>query len=175
MSAQQIALNIIIAFIQLLVGLTVAIGSVYMGIAILDKLTRDINEWKEIKKGNVAVGVLLAGIIISIALIVEQGVVDLLSVLSLGVDPKAMLFLTLAGVANLGISVMVAMFAVYIGIRLIDQMTTDVDEIAELKKGNVAIGIIMAAVLIAVAFVIRGSVVEIIYAIDLKGLVAGFY
>ena len=171
----QILNNLVIALIQLVVGLALSVGAVYTGIRFLDKLTKDIDEWDEIKKGNVAVGVLLAGIILSVALIVENGVVELIGSINPGPSFNLIIINLVASVINLAISILVAMFAIYLGIRLIDKVTPQVDEIKELKKKNVAIGIIMAAVLIAVAFVIRGSVVEIIDAINIRGLLLSFF
>ena len=46
------------------------------------------------------------------------------------------------------------MFASY---RIIDRLTPEVDFPAELKKGNVAVGIFIAAIFIAIAIIVGGA------------------
>jgi uncharacterized membrane protein YjfL (UPF0719 family) len=41
-----------------------------------------------------------------------------------------------------------------IAIKIFDIMTKDIDEIAELKKGNVAIGLVLAAVILGMSFIV---------------------
>ena len=53
--------------------------------------------------------------------------------------------------ATLGV---VLMFAAY---RIIDLLTPKVDFAQELKKGNVAVGLFVAAILISVAIVVGGA------------------
>ena len=50
--------------------------------------------------------------------------------------------------AILGVALM------FIAYRVIDRLTPEVDFPAELKKGNVAVGIVIAAIFVAVAIVI---------------------
>jgi uncharacterized membrane protein YjfL (UPF0719 family) len=52
----------------------------YAGLSVLDKLTKDIDEWAELKKGNVAVALIMAAVVIAIA-VVSQGVASLLRAL----------------------------------------------------------------------------------------------
>lgn len=44
-------------------------------------MTKDIDEWNELKKGNVAVAVIMAAVVIAIAAVVSQGVASLLTAL----------------------------------------------------------------------------------------------
>lgn len=46
------------------------------------------------------------------------------------------------------------MFASY---RIIDRLTPEVDFPAELKKGNVAVGIFIAAIFLAIAIIVGGA------------------
>lgn len=48
----------------------------------------------------------------------------------------------------------VLMFVAY---RVIDRMTPEVDFPAELKKGNLAVGIFIAAIFIAIAIIVGGA------------------
>jgi putative membrane protein len=48
----------------------------------------------------------------------------------------------------------ILMFVAY---RLIDRLTPEVDFPAELKKGNIAVGIFIAAIFIAIAIIVGGA------------------
>ena len=50
--------------------------------------------------------------------------------------------------ATLGVALM------FMSYRLIDRLTPEVDFPAELRKGNVAVGIVIAAVFIAIALIV---------------------
>ncbi len=161
--------TVVAALIQLVIGLALAMGSVYIGLKMFDRLTKGVDEWKEIQNGNVAVGILMAAVIISIANVVQSGVGHILSNLGTS-DVGTMLAGIGLGLINLAIGLIFAIIAIYIAIRVLDKITTDIDEMKELAKGNVAVAIIMAGVLIAVSFVISSAVSGISNALSPTGL-----
>jgi uncharacterized membrane protein YjfL (UPF0719 family) len=158
MALDTAIVSVVAAIIQLIVGLALAMGSVYIGLKMFDRLTKGIDEWKEILKGNVAVGILMAAVIFSIATVVQSGVGSLLSNLGTASDLTDMLVALGLGLINLAIGLLAAVFSIYVAIRVLDKITVDVDEMSELAKGNVAVAIIMAGVLLAVSFVIGSAV-----------------
>jgi uncharacterized membrane protein YjfL (UPF0719 family) len=143
-----------IGVVQLIVGLVLAIASIYIGLSMFGKFTKGINEEEELKKGNVAVGILQAAIILSIANVVQSGVVGLTGALTLGFSVNAII----AGVIQLIVGIVLAVVAIYMAINVLDKITKGIDEMAEIKKGNVAVAILMAGVLIAVSFVVQAGV-----------------
>jgi len=151
-------IGVLAAFVQLIVGLALAMGSVYIGLKMFDRLTKDIDEWSEIKKGNVAVGIVMAAVIFAIANVVQSGVVQITSGLSANQEVGKMLTALLIGFINLAIGLAAAVISVWIAIKVLDRITTDIEEMDELAKGNVAVAIVMAGVLIAVSFVIGSAV-----------------
>ena len=160
MGIENLLIGIGIAIAQLTLGLLLAMGSVYLGIKMFDKLTDGIDEMKELQKGNVAVAILLGAIIISIASVVEGGVYGLTQSIIPGLTPMELSAALLIGVVNLIVGVILAILSIYVAISMLDKITVGIDEFKELKRGNVAIAIIMAAVIFAVSFVIRGAVVS---------------
>jgi len=158
MAVIDLMLGVGIAFAQLIIGLVLAMVSVYLGIWMFDKLTQGINEMKELQKGNVAVAILLGAIIFSIANIVEGGVYGLTQSIIPGLTPMELAAALLIGAVNLIMGVIFAILSIYIAISMLDKITVGLDEFKELKRGNVAVAIMMAAVLLAVSFVIRGAV-----------------
>jgi len=70
-----------VAFLQLVLGIVLAIGAIYLALSILDRLTKGVEEFEEIKKGNVAVALEMAGVIIATAVIVQSGVIGITTAL----------------------------------------------------------------------------------------------
>jgi uncharacterized membrane protein YjfL (UPF0719 family) len=159
MGVENLVIGLGIALGQLVVGLVLAMGSVYLGLKMFDKLTEGTDEMAELKKGNAAVAILLGAIIFSIANIVEGGVSSLTQTVVPGLSMMQVFAALVIGLVNLAIGVILAIFAIYIAISVLDKITVGIDEFKELRRGNVAIAIIMAAVLFAVSFVIKGAVV----------------
>jgi len=58
---------LIVSVLQLVLGIVLAIVAIYLALNILDKLTKGIDEFAELKKGNVAVALEMAGVIITVA------------------------------------------------------------------------------------------------------------
>ena len=160
MGFEDLAMGIGIAVAQLAIGLLLAMGSVYLGIKMFDKLTEGIDELKEIQKGNAAVAILLGAIILSIASVVEGGVYGLTQSIIPGLTPMELAAALLIGVVNLIVGVILAILSIYVAISMLDKITASIDEFKELKRGNVAVAIMMAAVIFAVSIVIRGAVMS---------------
>lgn len=158
--------QLIVSIVQIFLGIVFSMGSIYIALRLFDRFTPEIDEWKEIKKGNRAIGIFLAGIIFSIAIIIESGVSNLARIAVPDMSATALVIAFVIGLLNLFLSVLIAVVAVYISIRVLDWITIDIDEIAELKKGNEAVAIMMLAVLFAVSFVIRGAVINIMQVIS---------
>ncbi|MFA6907560.1 MAG: DUF350 domain-containing protein [Candidatus Micrarchaeia archaeon] len=160
MAFVDLLLGIGIALLQLVVGLALAMVSVYLGIWMFDKLTEGIDEIKELRRGNAAVAILIGAIILSIAAVVEAGVHGLAQSIIPGLTPIELSAVLLIGVVNLIMGVILAVLSIYVAIVMLDKITVGIDEFKELKRGNVAVAIMMAAVLFAVSFVIRSAVVS---------------
>jgi uncharacterized membrane protein YjfL (UPF0719 family) len=158
MGLDTVMVGLLFAIIQLIIGLVLALGAVYIGLKMFDKLTEGIDEMEELKKGNAAVAILLGAIILSIANIVEGGVSGITGTFSANLTQTQMMVAFVIGIANLLVSLILAVLAIYLSVNILDKITVGIDEFKELKKGNVAVAIIMAAVLFAVSFVIRASV-----------------
>ena len=172
MGIENILLGLGIAIIQLIVGLALAMGSVYLGLKMFDRLTEGTNEMAELKKGNVAIAILLGAIILSIANIMEGGVSGLTGVFNSGLSNLETVAALFIGLVNLAIGVVFSIFSIYIAVNMLDKITVGIDEFKELRKGNVAVAIMMAAVLIAVSFVIRGAVAGISNAVSPQSVAA---
>ncbi|MCS7145110.1 MAG: DUF350 domain-containing protein, partial [Aigarchaeota archaeon] len=85
MAVEMIIIDLLVAVIQLILAVALALFSITIALNILDRTTRTINEFEELKNRNVAVGVYIAGILIAVGNVVGQAV----SGISKGVIPGA--------------------------------------------------------------------------------------
>ncbi len=72
----------VIGIIQLVIAIILAVVALYIGFSVLGKITKGIDEEKEIAKGNTAVGILVASVFIAIAIVVQSGVAGVSSGIS---------------------------------------------------------------------------------------------
>jgi len=157
--------NALVGIFQLVVSIIFAVIALYIGFAVLGKITKDIDEEKELAKGNAAVGIVVAAVFVAIAIVVESGVKGLsagtnkaLSVGLFSVDGMIAIGLSLA---QLVLGITLAVGAIYLALNILDKLTKGVEEFEELKKGNVAVALEMAGVIIAVAVIIQSGVLGI--------------
>ncbi|PKL70362.1 MAG: DUF350 domain-containing protein [Methanomicrobiales archaeon HGW-Methanomicrobiales-1] len=161
--------NAIVGLVQLVIAIIFAVVALYIGFSVLGKITKGIDEEKELAKGNVAVGILVAAVFVAIALVVQSGV----SGLSVGINKALSLGIlsvdgmTVVGVAiiQLVLGIVLAVGAIYLALNILDKLTKGVEEFEELKKGNVAVALEMGGVIIAVAVIIQSGVIGITAAI----------
>lgn len=73
--------NLSISLLQFILTLLISIASLWFGVKGFTWLTKNIDEFEEIKKNNIAVSILMAAIIITLALFLQNGLEKLLQVL----------------------------------------------------------------------------------------------
>ena len=161
----MILVNAAVGLIQLVIAVILAVVALYIGFSVFGKVTRDVDEQKELAKGNVAFGIVVAAIFVAIAVVVQSGV----SGISVGISKASVLgFTSVDGLTVIAIAiiqlilgVLLAIGAIYLALNILDKLTTGVEEFEELKKGNIAVALEMAGVIIAVALIIQSGIVGI--------------
>ena len=161
----MILVNAAVGLIQLVIAVILAVVALYIGFSVFGKVTRDVNEQKELAKGNVAFGIVVAAIFVAIAVVVQSGV----SGISVGISKASVLGFTsvdgltviVIAIIQLVLGVLLAIGAIYLALNILDKLTTGVEEFEELKKGNIAVALEMAGVIIAVALIIQSGIVGI--------------
>lgn len=66
----SIALNMLFAVLWSLVAAVGFAGAIAIGFRVLNILTPGLNEWEELRKGNMAVGILWASFVLAVAIVV---------------------------------------------------------------------------------------------------------
>jgi uncharacterized membrane protein YjfL (UPF0719 family) len=161
----MILVNAAVGIIQLIIAVILAVVALYIGFSIFGKITKDVDEQKELAKGNVAFGIVVAAIFVAIAVVVQSGVAGI----SVGISKASVLgFTSVDGMIEISVAiiqlilgVLLAIGAIYLALNILDKLTKEVEEFEELKKGNVAVALEMAGVIIAVALIIQSGIVGI--------------
>lgn len=175
--------DFLIGIIQLILGLIIGVFAIYMGIKFVDRLTENIEEMEELKKGNISVGIFILAVIITFATVLQSGVEGFSNAL-VGADSEDALSYVIAilvGLIQLVVGIILGAVAIYVAISIIDKMSKQIDKIKikgmpdikftweeELKKDNKAFAVFIAAILIGLGFVIQAGVKGI--ATSLSGL-----
>jgi uncharacterized membrane protein YjfL (UPF0719 family) len=158
-------INAVVGIIQLVIAIILAVVALYIGFSVFGKITKGIDEEKEIARGNTAVGILVASVFLAIGIVVQSGV----SGISVGISQAMNVgFLSSLGIAIIVVSILqlvlgivLAIVAIYLALNILDKLTKGIDEFEELKKGNVAVALEMAGVIITVAIIIQSGVMGI--------------
>lgn len=155
--------GLLLGVIQLIVGLSLAAFSITKGLQLLSRLLGGIDIWAEIKAKNIAVALLAAGVVVSYTRVISGGIDAMTrSLLTLGTGGVLNGVIGLvAGVINLGVAIAVASFAITVVFRVMDKLTVGIDEKAEFKANNTAIGAIYCGILIGVSSLVAAGVTGI--------------
>jgi uncharacterized membrane protein YjfL (UPF0719 family) len=154
----DLAIGLGLAVIALFVSLWLAMKAVEMAISMFDKVTEGIDEWEELKKGNVAVGILMAAVILAVGNIISSSVTGLTGALMHPAFEVAFVLKVVVAVINLVIGLWIGTYVIGLAIRILDKMTKNIEEMKEIAKGNVAVAIMVAGVLISVSVVVGQGV-----------------
>lgn len=153
-------LGLLLGVIQLVIGLSIAAFAINQGFAIVGRMLEGINIWSEVKKRNVAVAALAAGVVIAYTNVIGSGIESMTRGVGnlANLDWGAGLSAIVGGVISLVVSIAVASFAITVTFRVMDKLTTDIDEKEEFRTGNVAIGVVYAGIMIGVSSLIAAGV-----------------
>jgi uncharacterized membrane protein YjfL (UPF0719 family) len=152
--------QLLVSVAQIIVAVILAAIASYLGILLFNRATRDLDEWAELRRGNAAMGLVLGSIILGIALILRPA----LTVPAM-TDAGARLYPVLATavqVAAILLGLVLALSAIIFAVGLFDRLTGQIDELAELQRGNVAVAAVMVGVILAVSLLMSRAVEQII-------------
>jgi uncharacterized membrane protein YjfL (UPF0719 family) len=122
----------------------------------------DFDMEQEIKKGNVAVGLLVGTILISASMMLQRGMESVVGMFRLWVSAPAesnlpFWQLCVLSVGHLTMSMFLAVLTISTTLRMFGRLTSHLQEGKELQKGNMAIGILLSSVvLVACLYVGEG-------------------
>jgi uncharacterized membrane protein YjfL (UPF0719 family) len=153
-------IGLLLGAIQLIVSLAIFTFAIKTGLRVVSGMIEGIDIWAEIKKKNMAIALLAAGAVIAYVNVVSGGVESMTHGLTGVVSGsfKSGLSALIGGVVNLIVALVVAGIAITWTFRVMDKLTTTVNEKDEFRAGNTAIGILYAGILIGASSLIAAGV-----------------
>lgn len=155
-------LSIILAIIQIAVGIGLALFSITISLNLLDRLTKGLDELNELRKGNLAVGVYIAGILIAVANVIGQGAAGIARAF---LGSAGWLEALVGGVVQLFIGLPLAIFAITLAqntiYKFLLRLSSKVQAPSiteELARGNIALAAMLFGAFFATSTVISQSI-----------------
>ena len=150
---------------ELLVTIVMAVLTVFVVYRALIKTNTDFDEDKEILKGNLAVGLLVAALLLAAANMMHQAFQPVADTVHMTLtNPLAKegrtWKLAVYSIANLGLAFFIVVSTLSFSLRLFGRLTRTKDSRPgkELLKGNVAIGVILSSFVLVVSLFVGEGV-----------------
>lgn len=152
-----------VGLLKLAISVVLAVGVVFVTYKVFIRANTDFDETLEIRKGNVAVGILVAALLVASANIIYQGLAPLLNLLAVRLassEPGLPAWkLALFGAGHLALAFSLSVVAMSFSLRLFGRLTRPgMRAGVELERGNVAVGILLAGVVFVVGLYIGEGV-----------------
>lgn len=157
--------NVVLGLFQLVISIIFTVIALYIGFIVMGRLPHNIYLERELANGNTAVGIFVAAVLVSIALVVESGIAGLSmginKALSIGIFTGDGLLAVAVSLIQLILGIVLAVSAIYIALYILDKLSKGADDFYELKRGNNAVAFKMGSIIIAVAVIIQSGVIGI--------------
>lgn len=137
-------------------GVLVGAFGIFFGLRVVTRLLRQPEGDRALADGNAALGVMQASCLVSLGLLVQpavQATFDAMDLLYRGqsLAPAMLLRFTTYAVLHVGSALVVGAAVIALGIRIFVRLTRNVDELEEIRKGNVAPALALGAVVVVMA------------------------
>lgn len=144
--------SVFLSGVQLLLAVVLSALVAYLGVWLFNRATPGLDEWAELRKGNPAVGVVMAAVVVGVAIILRPA----LRVVPLRLDVGTTLDVAwrlLAQAIQVAVGLVLSLAAIAFALWLFTRLTGELDEWAEIGKGNVSVAALLAGVVIATALI----------------------
>jgi uncharacterized membrane protein YjfL (UPF0719 family) len=140
--------------VQLLLGITLAVVSIAIGLRILNRVLPDVNVTEALKNKNVAVGVMSAGVVIAYTKVISTGIVQIGE--SLSIAPSIGAFI--GGILNVLIGLALASLGVTMAFKALNKVMPSIQIADELNNNNIGVGLFVAGILFGISEMIAAAV-----------------
>lgn len=157
MDTNRIIFSIYDVSLSLIFGLL----TIYIALKVIDKLVLRVKTLKMVKEGNVSIALFKAILIICTLLLIQTSVQSSNSALQTMVEAHNKITLKIFMI-SLGyfflfyaISLLFSVLLILISFYVYIKATVDIDEIAEIKKNNIAVSISLSLIILGMTLFIR--------------------
>jgi uncharacterized membrane protein YjfL (UPF0719 family) len=162
-------IDFVVGVFELLLSLFLGILTAWFAYKRFSRLTRDIDEKKELRKNNVAVGILLGATILSVAFVVKQAAYPAVSSLQTMVHKGISIIgaLKVLGVAacSIAIAMIIALAAIWVAVRIFLRLTKEINELAEIRRNNVAVAIVLGCLIVVIGLFLAQGIQSLLAAL----------
>ncbi len=151
--------ELLLSLLQLIVAIILSAIVAFLALYLFQRFTRRFDEWEALRQRNTAVGVVLGATLVSAALVLRP---------ALAVDPGSwdvgrafFVQALLVGALQLAVGLILVVIALGFGLYLFSVLTRGIDELEELKKGNLAVAVLLAGVVLGVGLMMSQAVGQI--------------
>jgi uncharacterized membrane protein YjfL (UPF0719 family) len=147
---------LLVGLSKALFGLFVGAAGIFVAARALHRLIGSGKTDEHTRDGNVAIGVLKAGSLIALGILLQPAVTATFDAMDLLYRDKELgavalgRFVTYAGI-HVGLSVVVSALVLALGTFLFTKLTRGVNEMEEIRNGNLAPAVVLAAVMVVMA------------------------
>jgi uncharacterized membrane protein YjfL (UPF0719 family) len=149
---------LILGIAKLLFGVVVGVVGIFLGHRLLGFMLRQRDGDAEVEKGNIAGGIVQAASLLSLGILVQHAVTatfDAVDLLYRGQEFRTGMLGRFAfyALVHVGVSLVVGALVIAVGAWIYNRLTRGVDEVAEVRKGNIAAALVLASVIVVMALV----------------------
>ena len=155
-------MRVLVSLFEFLLAVVMSGVVIYVTYRVFIRANPDFDMEDEIKKGNIATGLLVGTILICASVFLQKGMESVVGMFRLYMTapdsaPLALWQMVLLGFGHLALSLFLAVLTISVTLRLFGRFTRRMQEGKELQKGNIAVGILLSSVVIvATLYVAEG-------------------
>ncbi|MBI4801548.1 MAG: DUF350 domain-containing protein [Elusimicrobia bacterium] len=156
--------RVIVSVFEFALAVVMAGLVIYLTYKIFITANPDFNMETQIKKGNTAVGILVAAILFAASMILQKGMGAVVSMFRMyisapGESTLNLWQLALLSLGHLGVSMLLAVITISVTLRLFGRLSRErLHAGSELHKGNIAVGVLLASVVLVAALYVGEGV-----------------
>ena len=157
----------ITGLVQIALSLLIGVLFIYAASKVFRKMIKGINETDELKNNNIAVAILNSAIIIALILVVSNSIESAITIFGNTLRNPDAIFSTYVRTAlimllHIIIAGLVAFSSIYIAMNFFMWLTKDLDELAEIKKNNIAVSLLLGIIIISIALLLQPEITTIL-------------
>lgn len=156
--------SLLLSLAQLIIAIILSAVLAFLSFYLFQWFTRDLDEWEELRQGNRAVGVVLGAILVVTALILRPALAVDTTMWDVGYQVYGRVLL--AEALQLAVGLVLAVLALGLAVLIFAALTRGIDEIEELKRGNLAVGGLLGGVILGVGLMVSQAVEQVMTAIS---------
>jgi uncharacterized membrane protein YjfL (UPF0719 family) len=151
---------IIQGLIEILISFASGIFIFFISFKVFSLLTRNIDELSELKRNNLSVAILGMSFVFGIVMLVKSAINPTMETLNFVMSYQGVTFPTIiyAIIRIIIIYIVSGIFAfliLWLAIKIFLILTSDIDEMEEIKKNNIAVSIIIATFIVSTALILQ--------------------